>query len=275
MVRRVHIAMLSNAARLVPGPQRADWLAEWTAELCYVDRGATAFCLGSFRDALWIRRAKLAPTRWTLNMKSPFQCVLLLGIITAASSFAAFGLPSRDSFAALAAPSAWGNFATGCFWMYLEALLTLAALGPLRLGEHGASWHAPTIGMWLRRWIFLAMKFALVPPIAFFTAIALVPIFPPAGCVGLFSLILGLRWTVEDQRRRCPVCLHLLSHPTQIGSPAQLMLGRYGTELICTRGHGALYVPEIPTSWCGAPCWRSFDSTWSGLRSQGISRASR
>lgn len=273
MGRKVHIALLNNAARLVPGPQRAEWLAEWSAELCYVDRGATAFCLGSFRDALWLRQAKLASASWTLSVDSPIKCIVLLAIMASASLVAAFGLPSRDSIAALAAPNGWESFATGCFWMYLEALLTLAALGPLRLSEHAASRDADTIGMWVRRWIFLAMKFALVPPIAFFTATALVSIFPPAACVGLFGLILGLRWMTDDQRRRCPVCLHLLSHPTRIGSPAQLMLGWYGTELICTRGHGALYLPEIPTSWCGAPCWRSFDSNWSGLRSQEISNA--
>lgn len=55
MPRALHTAILRNAALLVPASARAEWLAEWSAELWYVDRDATAFCLGSFRDALSLR----------------------------------------------------------------------------------------------------------------------------------------------------------------------------------------------------------------------------
>jgi hypothetical protein len=61
--------ILRSAAWLVPGEERAEWLAEWQAELWHVwhsrqskaqahFRGSpevTDFCLGAFRDACWLR----------------------------------------------------------------------------------------------------------------------------------------------------------------------------------------------------------------------------
>ena len=50
----IHLAILRSAAWLVPGEQRAEWLAEWNAELWYVrkagSRQATGFCLGAFQE---------------------------------------------------------------------------------------------------------------------------------------------------------------------------------------------------------------------------------
>jgi hypothetical protein len=70
---------------------------------------------------------------------------------------------------------------------------------------------------------------------------------------------------LTDQRQRCPVCLRSLANPTRIGSPSQSFLEWYGTELICTHGHGLLYVPEIPTSWYRTQRWQYLDPTWSSL----------
>jgi hypothetical protein len=72
------------------------------------------------------------------------------------------------------------------------------------------------------------------------------------GCTSLF-------WALADQRQRCPVCLRLLSNPTRIGNSAQLVLGSYGAELMCNRGHGSLYVPTVPTSWCSSQRWQYLD----------------
>ncbi len=77
MLRALHIAMLRNAALLVPAPERGEWLAEWKAELCYVNHDATAFCLGSFRDALWLRRKSFSARR-AFSLDSPLRCVLFL-----------------------------------------------------------------------------------------------------------------------------------------------------------------------------------------------------
>ena len=67
---RIPFAILKCASWLVPNRQRAEWAAEWRAELWYVcerctgqsavqPRGvedAVAFSLGAFQDAFWIRR---------------------------------------------------------------------------------------------------------------------------------------------------------------------------------------------------------------------------
>ena len=70
--------LLRSASLLVPGRSRADWLAEWQAELWHVlhsqddacQRAApegpahlspTAFCLGAFQDAWWLRQNSAQP----------------------------------------------------------------------------------------------------------------------------------------------------------------------------------------------------------------------
>ena len=64
----------------------------------------------------------------------------------------------------------------------------------------------------------------------------------------LIGYVLAFRWVLIDQRRRCPVCLQLLINPIRIGQPSHIMLDWYGTELMCSKGHGLMHVPETPTS---------------------------
>jgi hypothetical protein len=94
----LHLAILRSAAWLVPGAQRAEWLAEWRAELWYVRRDPTLFCLGAVRDALWLRRnTPRQNAGHPFSLESPVRCLLFLGILAAASAFFAFRLPvSRD-----------------------------------------------------------------------------------------------------------------------------------------------------------------------------------
>jgi hypothetical protein len=75
--------------------------------------------------------------------------------------------------------------------------------------------------------------------------------------------MLLLRWVLIDQRRRCPVCLRLLSDPVRIGAPSQTFLDWYGGESMCPRGHGLLQVPETSTSHSGARQWLDLDASWS------------
>ena len=93
-MRHMHLAILRSASLLVPGPQRAEWLAEWSAELWHVNRGATAFCLGAFRDACWLRRNNPAPfASRTFSLRSPLSCLLLLAALAAVSIYFALRLP--------------------------------------------------------------------------------------------------------------------------------------------------------------------------------------
>lgn len=252
--RAFHSAILRNAAVLVPAPRRADWLAEWNAELCYIERDATAFCFGSFRDALWLRCHTPGGIRRMFSVDSPLRCVLFLVTLVALTLSLIF--PFRDLWRSSWSPPGAGQFTLGLVQMYLMSLLVLVALWPPSLGDYPADPSGPTLKIRLRRWIFLAGKFALLTPVPMFLMIALVPFFPGAPSILIFVWIFGFRWVFADQRRRCPVCLHFLSTPVTVGSPSRSVLGRYGTELACPRGHGVLYVPGAPTTWSSKQRWR-------------------
>lgn len=418
---RRHLALLRAASWLAPAAGRAEWIAEWRAELWYVGlRRRTAFCMGAFRDAFWLRRH--APP--AVRLQSPWQCLAVLALLAALSVFFAAKLPlpremffsrplppglvtvsgitlsdyrlfpaeqsqaafygrealaergltvalaSRNLFSLLRVPlstspdagavplvitrSAWRrNFAgdphivgrrliikgrpaqvaavisdrvwrlpgyaqawllvddanlpgatSGYVIAHLSApashvsihrtdggvdgfrcspldepapllvfLLLIALSAPilpavtdLSLRRYQPDAHAFSHAAAARRWLFLAAKIALVMPIVLF------------GSADLFSLIavnlqahsvvvgtvVGLRWILIDQGRRCPVCLRLLTNPTPIGEPSRTLLEWYGTELICTRGHGLLHVPEIRSSYSESR-WLYLDSSWSGL----------
>jgi hypothetical protein len=95
------------------------------------------------------------------------------------------------------------------------------------------------------------------------------PVVPMAPQLGIFSMwLLALRWALIDQRQRCPVCLRLLNNPVRIGTPSQTFLEWYGVESTCSRGHGLLHVPEIPSSYSGNSTWLRLGSSWSGLFSE-------
>jgi len=264
MPRALHMVILRNAALLVPASTRAEWLAEWRAELWYVEHDATAFCLGSFRDALWLRTKSFSARR-ALSLDSPSRCVILLASLNVLTLLLA--APPRNLW--MSALSARGpkQLALALLWMYLEALLVLSTLDPLALGRYAVNDRAPSLVVRLRRWVFLAIKIALVPPILFFGTVALTPIFPPAAAILFIGLICGLRWVLADQRRRCPSCLRFLSNPVEIGTPAHMLFRRHGTELSCARGHGSLYVPRTATSWCSTQQWQYINPPRSTLSS--------
>jgi hypothetical protein len=93
ILRGLHLAIIQAAALLVPAPERA----EWRAELCYVNRRITVFCLGSIYDAFWMNRNTRAPIahRW-FDEESPVKCVMLLAGLTALSVLLAFGPPGSN-----------------------------------------------------------------------------------------------------------------------------------------------------------------------------------
>jgi hypothetical protein len=148
------------------------------------------------------------------------------------------------------------------------ALLILSATTSFYLGEYPALARRPRV----RCWLFLGAKVALAVPIVIFGSLSLAPILGKAGFqahVTLIGYILALRWALTDQRRRCPVCLRLLTNPVRIGQASQTFLEWYGTELICTHGHGLLHVPEIPTISFRTQRWLAMDPSWQSLFSGG------
>jgi hypothetical protein len=155
----------------------------------------------------------------------------------------------------------------------LNFLLAIAVAGVvlptvtrMSLGEYPSSRHALSRTPEIRRWIFLAAKIALIVPMILFGSLDLgsliaVVMLPQGLIVGA---VIGFRWVLTDQRRRCPVCLRILSHPTTIGEPSRTLLEWYGTELVCAKGHGLLHVPEIRNSY-SEQRWLHLDSSWSSL----------
>ncbi|HEY6375461.1 MAG TPA: hypothetical protein VIX90_08040 [Edaphobacter sp.] len=162
------------------------------------------------------------------------------------------------------------------FTLFL-ALLALPATTSLPLGEYPAKPHTLHWSIKLRRWIFLWSKLALILPIVYFGSLDLAhfstSITPEAsqslqGISSFCAFLFAFRWTLRDQRKRCPVCLRLLTNPARVGQPSRNFLAWSGTELICAGGHGLLHVPEIATSWFSTQRWLYLDPSWKALFSE-------
>lgn len=166
-----------------------------------------------------------------------------------------------------------GTFNIFLFTVVL-AFLALPATTSLPLGEYAATHHNLSRARQFRRWAFLAAKFALILPIVYFGSIDLAHLSASMSqetsdyiqIIASFSICLfALRWTLRDQRKRCPVCLGKLTNPARVGQPSRTFLAWNGTELICVGGHGLLHVPEMPTSWFSTQRWLYLDSSWDVL----------
>jgi hypothetical protein len=147
------------------------------------------------------------------------------------------------------------------------ALLILPTATSLSLREYPATGPPPACATRRRWWIFFAIKIALISVIVFCGSLTLssIGLAPMQAHGSLIGYILAFRWALFDQRQRCPVCLRLLTNPTRIGQPSQTFLAWYGTELICEKGHGLLYVPEIASNCYSTQRWQYLDPSWSSL----------
>jgi hypothetical protein len=155
----------------------------------------------------------------------------------------------------------------------LLALLALPATTSIPLGEYPVHREGISWPIRLRRWMFLGAKFALLVPAIYFASLDLSygfannPVtveYLQIGSTFVMGLF-GFRWALKDQRKRCPVCLRMLTSPARVGEPSRSFLGWNGTELICAGGHGLLHVPELPTSWFATQRWLYLDSSWNGV----------
>ena len=154
------------------------------------------------------------------------------------------------------------------------ACLALPATTSLSLGEYSAHRDRLPVTVRIRRWMFLFVKTSLVLLIVSFTAIDLADLSSSVHSVSgqyiqlavlSFGFLFGFRWVLRDQRKRCPVCLRLLTNPAHVGQSSRNFLAWNGTELICAGGHGLLHVPDMPTSWFSTQRWLYLDPSWSGL----------
>lgn len=251
-------AILAAASWLAPSGQRAAWLEEWRSELWYVPPDeATRFCLGAFSDAFWLRRNQAGGARLNRSyLDSPVRCLALLAVGATASVFVAIRLARMLPFPEdQHGADKMGAFVSMLFIYLLPAAISLVV---------GGSRPTPSSRR-LRGGIFLALKILFVLPILQCTTLFVI-IHAPYLSLGLvLSNIALFRWVFLDQRRRCPVCLRLLTQPVQIGNPSQTFLEWYGAESVCSRGHGLLQDPDLVATYAAKAQWLKLDRSWSGL----------
>jgi len=274
----VHLAILRAAALLCPNERRAEWLAEWRSELWYASKSElaprvggrwyiTAFCLGSFQDALWLQRNTLrSEEQNTLHLESPMQCMAFLAALAAFSMVITFvlWLGNRDS---ISSADLYHQLRTAFPYVLVYPSPVLLAITSLSLGEFPAHSRLLAWRERVRRGTFLSGKVALVVLMVFCGSLILAyNVLPPILAVLLFfgmswGYTFGLRWALNDQRGRCPVCLHLLTRPVWVGERSRYFLELNCTGLMCPKGHGFLYVPETPTTWFSTQRWLCLDSS--------------
>lgn len=265
--RWVPYVILRAASVFAPADQRAEWLNEWQSELWYVpQRASLRFSLGAIRDALWLRFNTSNPVKRPQSyLESPLRCLAFLTALAAFSVVFATRLTPRLS------PQAHETAAGGGFANVASRYLILTAVG-IVIGHCPGSRSPVATRNKLRAWIFFALKIALVLLIlqCAFMAVAAINV-PPLTIVLFGGYALVFRWVFTDQRRRCPVCLRLLTKPVRIGTSSQTFLDWYGAESMCSRGHGLLYVPEVGASYSREQEWLYLDGSWSGLFSDAAS----
>lgn len=156
----------------------------------------------------------------------------------------------------------------------LLAFLALPAVTSVTMGETSFSSQRPSMRQQLRRRGFLAAKIVLLLPIvwcvpvdlAYWHAASSSAAAQYVQLIASFSIcLLGMRWILLDQRRRCPVCLRRVSNPARVGDASRTFLGWNGTEMMCLGGHTLLHVPGLPTSWFATQRWLYLDRSWEFL----------
>jgi hypothetical protein len=155
----------------------------------------------------------------------------------------------------------------------IVAFIALPATTALPLGEYPSHRGQLPRTVRARRWIFLLSKFVLLVPLVFLVSVDVAygidflsstTTYVQLG-LSFFGLLFGFRWILQDQRKRCPVCLRVLSSPARVGESSRNFLAWNGTELICADGHGLLHIPELPTSWFDTQRWLYLDASWGSL----------
>jgi hypothetical protein len=273
----LHSVILSSASLLLPRPHRAEWLTEWKSEFWYVlqssenaprhkswDRAGLLFCLGSFKDAIWLRRNSCNPNVHQHRLlRTPLKCLFFLAAMAAIATCGFFRSDGpyqiifRDAGAVIASQ----------ILLVVLALVGVRTTTSFALGDSHTPPQSPARANRFQRRIFLGTKFALILLVVFCGTLDLTPIINATGFqphVTLAVYVLAFRWAFIDQRRRCPVCLRLLSNPARIGQPAQILTGWYGTEYFCEKGHGLMYVPEFTTTY-STQRWLDLDASWGSL----------
>src|ERR1019366_4613911 len=93
--------------------------------------------------------------------------------------------------------------------------------------------------------------------------------YPIADGVALWLFLIlsiaPLSWSIRDQQKRCRVCLRLLGIPIRTGAPGSILFNWSGTEMVCAKGHGVLYLPDAEAQWMEGDRWNNLDDSCAGL----------
>jgi hypothetical protein len=167
-------------------------------------------------------------------------------------------------------PGEWDVFR----FALLLALLALPAITSVSLDDLSVSVHKISLVRRVARWGFLLAKIALVVPITYFASLDIGYGFTGfsvnealylEAMTTFFGCLFGISWALNDQRRRCPICLRRVVHPARVGQFSRTFLAWSGTELMCMGGHTLLHVPSLPTSWFSSQQWMFLDQSWEFL----------
>ncbi len=130
----------------------------------------------------------------------------------------------------------------------------------------------------LRWWAFFLAKSAALVGVAYLLSWMVVhalssymvgSLYPMADEISVWIFlpvaVAVLSWSTLDQQKRCRICLRRLGMPIDIGRPGSVLLNWAGTEMVCSEGHGTLYLPESQANWLERDRWSNLDESWASL----------
>ncbi len=281
--RAIPFWLLRCFALLVPWVDRENWVAEWKGELTYVMRRrhgglALLFAFGSLQDAAWFRwdRVQSATTK---QLRSP-SWKICLGRLLGLLALACVCSRLEPGFAQAPFADLYNiRVDASLSHVVLEIFIAFAALPAVTSLHPG---HYPTKTSAGHRftavpfWVFLVSKALMVIVICHFIGLSVTHLGESAAIFSnspeayqairdgltplqflmtFASCLYGLRWVLQDQRRRCPVCLHCLGSLQSSGLRARIFIGVSRSERPCVKGHGSLVVPDFMTSWVATQFW--------------------
>ncbi len=135
-----------------------------------------------------------------------------------------------------------------------------------------------TLAARIRWWIFFVAKSVLLliatgllaAAIAHWLSVRLIgSVYPMVDGLALWLFLVmavgPLSWSIHDQQKRCRTCLRRLGSAIRIGAPGHVLLNWSGTEMLCSEGHGVLYLPDAHSNWLERDRWNTFDDSWADL----------
>lgn len=219
--------------------------ADHTGALLRLRPGATtAQALDEFRgfvgnagSAFGFARAEVVPVRQRVRQGIEIYLLFTMLAVVASLAALAFRLVGTGSLRVSLpwrANLRWWLFFTGKTVLLLATLFVVSLEGT--------------------RKVFLVLA-GDVPPLAG----------PISSWLFMVTTVLAVTWSLHDQFRRCRICLKRLGHESYVGAPAYALLDWWGTELVCSQGHGLLHIPQMRASWAQMDRWIPLDDSWKPL----------